>query len=132
LKKKMRKKYERKGPTLKERLTTVSRQLEDSERYRQQSIKSYEESYDELKKDFVLIKKQLKNASKTIDAQASEITILRETNLNLVEALNILGRTSRLEVQNRLWNAYDLKPQLIEACSNEKSKDLNNYFDANN
>jgi len=76
------------------------------------------------------LEKRNENLRKTTDAQSLEIASLRETNLNLVEALNILGRSSRLQTQSKLWDNYDFGRELQD-CVSAKSKDSDNYFDAN-
>lgn len=53
-----------------------------------------------------------------------ELAMLREKNLNFIEAINVISRAERLRIQGNLWGDNNLQAVATQ-------KDPDNYFDAN-
>jgi|SRR6185295_9166896 len=51
--------------------------------------------------------RQCGNSSEIVDRQHEEIAMLRERNVTLIEAIEILARASRIEKQNRDLNRFN-------------------------
>lgn len=124
-KKKTRKKYVRKAPTV----AQLKEELRLSEEARYGAARNFEQSFRELQKKLDQANQQLQNAHQLIDAQYAEISILRENNLSLTEAIIVLGRKNRMEKQERIFSSYKDTSNQMQALATPKN--LDNYFDAN-
>jgi len=94
--KKSRKKYERKSPTPTQKILM----LDNANQELQQKIKAQDEMLS-------MVNKQCGNLSSLVDRQYEEIAMLIERNLTLIEAVEILARSSRMEKQQSDLNKFN-------------------------
>lgn len=116
---KTRKKYVRKNKLSSEKIRELEIQVD-----------SQHTVLNDLQDSIQRTEKQADDLRDLTNAQYTEIAILRENNLNLVEVINILGRKDRMEKQEKLFSAYNDKVHQYLAVDTRK-KNLDNYFEAN-
>lgn len=110
---KTRKKYERKNKSPSEKIRELETQV-DIERNRSIYLENKVEDLNRILK---------RNRGYTEELEI-EIAMIREKNLNLFEAINIISRAERLRIQGNLYKD-------MNTVSSTTKQSLDNYFEAN-